>query len=316
MGAIYSNTLARINMGRLLDTEKLKRLTEADYPAALKILADYGYGDGAAGEDVDKVLTRETNSLISFIEEDCVNPHAAKALLNRFYYNNAKALYKSRFVTVDLASALYSVDLDLSGIKGGDYSALDPYMTEALESLDAASETPAPKAIDLALTKAMYADCLREAKRSRSKTLYKYFVSEIDLNNILTVMRAKTLRIPTEAAAEMLVAGGTIDADTLLTALISETSNLANVISGTPYDELIGGFVEHGFAFAAQFETGSDDYLYLLTESGAVSLDKFDVFLRYVLAQLTEFKMVKMILVCVKNGVKGEIEARTRRFDD
>ena len=53
----------------------------------------------------------------------------------------------------------------------------------------------------------------------------------------------------------------------------------------------------------------------MLTESGAVSLDKFDVFLRYVLAQLTEFKMVKMILVCAKNGVKQEIAARMRCID-
>ena len=93
MGAVYSNTLARIQMGRLLNAEQFKRLSEADYADALKMLAEYGYGGGVAGGDIDTVIARETNALISFIEDDCVNAFARKALLNRFYYGNAKALY-------------------------------------------------------------------------------------------------------------------------------------------------------------------------------------------------------------------------------
>ncbi|MCI8435319.1 MAG: V-type ATPase subunit [Clostridia bacterium] len=314
MGAVYSNTLARIQMGRLLNAEQFKRLSEADYADALKMLAEYGYGGGVAGGDIDTVIARETNALISFIEDDCVNAFARKALLNRFYYSNAKALYKSRFADVDLGAALYNVDLDMTGIVKGDYNELDVSLTETLEYLDSLETPLHPKTIDTVLTKAMYADSLRCAKRSHSRTLNKYFVSEIDLNNILSVLRANILRLSAESVAEMLVDGGTLSQETLLSVLTIDPAHIAEPFERTPYAAMLERLAEK-VAYTAEFETGADDYLYMLTESGAVSLDKFDVFLRYVLAQLTEFKMVKMILVCAKNGVKQEIAARMRCID-
>lgn len=314
MSAVYSNTLARINMGRLLNAEKLKRLSEAEYADALKMLAEYGYGGGVAGEDVDTVIARETNALIAFIEDDCVNAFARKALLNRFYYSNAKALYKARFVDVDLGAALYNVDLDMMGIVKGDYSELDAALVETLAYLDGLEPPIHPKTIDTVLTKAMYADSLLCAKRSHSRTLYKYFVSEIDLNNILSVLRAKTLGISADSVTDMLVEGGSLSNETLLSVLTVDSGRIAEPFEKTPYAALLERLAEK-VTFTTEFETGADDYLYMLTESGAVSLDKFDVFLRYVLAQLTEFKMVKMILVCVKNGVKHEIAARMRCID-
>lgn len=315
MGAIYANTLARINMGRLLNAEKYKRLIDADYDAALKMLADYGYGGGVAGDDVDSVIEKETNALIAFIEDECVNAHARAALLNRFYYNNAKALYKARYRKIDLTHALYNVALDLTGITAGDYDDVSPFMRAALEELDTVEAPPHPRTVDTVLTKAMYADCLFHAGKSHSRTLKKFFVAEIDLNNILSVLRAKTLGLSAEETEGQLVEGGDVGFETLAALHAAEVEQIADVLAGTPYETPIARLTEKGGHVAA-FETSTDDYLYMLTESGAVKLDRFDVFLRYVLAQLTEFKTVKMILVCIKNGVKEEIAARLRYIDD
>lgn len=315
MGAVYSNTLARINSGRLLTDEKYKRLADAEYSAALKMLADYGYGGGEAG-DVDAVIARETDELIAFIEENGVNRYASRALLCRFLYANAKTLYKSRFVPVDFASALYTVGEDLTGIASGDYAALDDTMRDALEVLDASESADSrPRYIDAVLTRARFADELHCARKSHSRVLVKYVVSEIDLNNILAMFRVNALGWKAEALSELFIPGGTVDEETLTDCVGAELSKIASDLGHTPYAPIVDSLCEKGYEYLSGFETGSDDYLYMLTDAGVTSLDKFDVFLRYVLAKLTELKMVKMILTCIKGGVREEIPKRMRCLD-
>lgn len=315
MGAVYSNTLARIRAGDLLTREKYARLADADYLSALRMLADYGYGGGETGEDSDKVIVRETDELIRFIEEDSADADAARALLCRFSYSNAKVLYKSRFTDVGTDVVMYGVSEDLSGITSGDYSDLSETMRSALEELDT-RETPDPRVIDAALTRARYKEALTSARRSGSRTLIRCLLSEIDFSNILSVFRANALKMSADLYEEMFIPGGSVALGTLNECIGAEPSVIEEKFERTPYFDAVADVCEKGYGRLSAFETAADNYIYALTDAGAGSLDKFDGFLRYVLARLTEFKMVKLILTCIKNGARAEIAERMRYLDD
>ena len=63
---IYANAVAKYNEGKLLDGEKLKRVSEASYSDAIKMLYDYGYGEGLPLENADAENFRG-RSLISLL---------------------------------------------------------------------------------------------------------------------------------------------------------------------------------------------------------------------------------------------------------
>lgn len=100
---IYANVVAKYCEGRLLDAEKLRRISEADYFGALRMLYDYGYGEGVPIETADaKTLAdAETRKLVEFVEEYGYSDRLKRFLLLRYLYNNAKSAVKSRFTTVE-----------------------------------------------------------------------------------------------------------------------------------------------------------------------------------------------------------------------
>ena len=201
---VYANTLAQFN-ARRMDGERLRRLVEAgSVDAALKMLADSGFP--TADGTIDGFIVAATDELIEFIEENAASRAAADALTAVFWYNNVKLAYKSRFAAMP-TDAYYKIDRDAGKIAGGDYSDCDRYLTDALETLDASGERR-PQAIDLALTRTMYAYVLSCGVRS----VERYFRTEIDLKNILTAARLRRLG----AERDEFIDGGTLDKDALI----------------------------------------------------------------------------------------------------
>lgn len=316
---IYANAIAKYNEGRLLDREKIKRLTEADFNDAIKILTDYGYGGGVLSEtsyDIDKFISEETARLIESVMSDSPSQFLAKCLTNRFYYSNAKALYKNKFVSVDLELGLYKMeDEELKkAIESGEYSALPDVLSDALTALDERfADTPVdPRLIDLYLTKAMFADNVSCAKNSKSSVMINYVRAEIDLSNILTVLRCKNLEFAEPTALEMLIDGGSIPEDDLISILNQDYSATAQMLMDGNYSEMLVRLAESGDI--VKLETETDDYLHNLTSEQLENMLSLSPFLSYFTAKLTEFKTVKMILVCLKNNARDEIRRRLRKM--
>lgn len=312
---IYANAVAKYNEGRLLDREKIRRLIESDFADAIKILCDYGYGGGIVSEksyDIDKFISQETTKLIEYVVSDSPDVFLARCLTNRYLYSNAKALYKNKFTNVDLDAALYKFDDgDLkNAIASNDYSSLNNYLADALTSLNATFtlNTADPKTIDSVLTKAMFADNIYCAKKSGSKIMQKYVVAEIDLNNILTVLRCKTSNIDGSMAENMLFDGGTLANDDLLSIYKLELSAYLVLFKDTDYSDIVTKLADN--YSLVRMQADAEDYLYILTALQQNNMLSLSPFLSYYNAQIIEFKTVKMILVCLKNNAKEEIFKR------
>ena len=314
---IYANTLAKYNEGKLLSEEKLRRLADADFVGAVKMLCDYGYGGGRLGEnsfDVDRLISEETVGLINFISEGCFDPHTTAVLLARFYYNNAKARYKFKVGGQESVGALYDMDSDFtSGIPNGTYADCPEPMAKALSQLDAAALTGkvSAMAIDEALTRAMYADMSAHAKKA-GRAVKRYVAAKIDFVNLTSALRLLRMEAGSDRLKEIFIEGGGILCDDLTAAYEAGLIGFADKLRDTQYYDILKRVSEKGFDALPLFETDAAYAETTFFDGDLENMLSSAPLLHYYASALNEYKTVKIILTCLKNNVRGEINRRVR----
>lgn len=309
---IYANAVARYNEGKLLDGEKLNRLIDAEFSDAVKMLCDYGYGGGTADEksyDIDAFISRETAALIDYVISSAPNEYVARVLINGFLYGNAKAYYKARVSGKENPAAVFEMqDEEIkAAVYKGDYAALPEPMADALERLDSmfTEQKPNPKTIDIMLSKARFADSIECAKKAKDKSLVKYAVSEIDLSNVLSALRARALGMSEASFAELFIEGGKLDYDEALA--VFKADDAVKALQNTEYDFIADNAETLSLPHA---EAKTSEYLAEIWERKADDMRSLSPFAGYFLAQMREYKTVKLILACLKNGARSEIYPR------
>ncbi len=312
---IYANTLASYNAKFLMDGDRLRRLIDAGYPDALRVLQDYGWGEGLTEITVDSLLAAETEKLVSFVRENSIGGKVNNVLLAPFVFHNAKAAYKGRTANADVSRALYGGFTDVSSaVADKNYSELPDVLADVLEALDEEGETAplSPRAIDMRITSAMYEYSLMEAKGDKSLT--KYVKSEIDLKNLLTLFRLRALG-DRKSLPELFIRGGSLDLGEMTKALDGTAEAFNLFYARSEYSDVFAG-VEKGAAAITELETGIDEYLYALTLAGRDDFLSKNPFINYFHRALLEIKTVRTVLVCLKNNAEGEIKRRLRAVYD
>ena len=287
--AVFVNAVCKAEEIKLLSPEALLRLSAASFDEAVKMLHDYGYNEGILTDgsfDIDRFIGRQINLLIDFIKEYSPSIEVEEFLLAPFLFNNIKAEYKRK--RGGAGSRLY--EAKLIGVYEGDYSGLDSKVRDTLVMLD--EITPSPRQIDLALTKAMYDYKLRKAKKH--SLLNRYIKAEIDTVNIITAQRAKKLKLSEDALSELYIAGGN------LKGFITSKEDLPKEYEDFDLNDLV------------KLETQTDNYLLKLADSKSSDMDSIGPLLGYSLRKNSEFKTVKMILVCIKSDARSDIRDRIR----
>lgn len=313
---IYANTIASYNEGKLLSEDKLRRLAEADFTDAVKMLCDYGYGEGVVDSesyDVDKFITAETARLIDFVKDDCPSDFTAAVLLARFHYNNAKAFYKARFIDKNVLGAAFVMDDDFTAdILNGDYSGCPQAMSDALKSLDekAAEGGLTSKQIDDALNKAMYGDMLNNAKRA-GKSVKRYVKIKIDFVNLTAAVRCLKAGCDLKELEKSFIDGGSISYDDMAAAFNAGLDGFADKLRDTVYYDALKTIGEDGGGLAL-FESVAENVQSDVFDGNLLDMLSDAPFLNYFFARLSEFKKVKVILTCVKNDARQEIKSRLR----
>lgn len=294
---VYANTLAQLEASRL-DNERLRRIIDAGSVAdALKMLADYGYalGDGT----IDGFVIAETEALCEFVAENAASRSVADALTARFWYNNVKLAYKSKFAVVP-NDAYYKLDKDAGEISRGNYEDCDPYLVAALEKLDKANEKR-PQVIDLEITRAMY----RYVTKCSVKKIRDYFRAEIDMKNILTAARLRRLG----KTDDEFIAGGKI-AHVALVEALDPSTEFSECFAKTPYADMAEQAERSEFKDLGRFEREADDFLFYMTDRMCVDMSSYEPFLNYYSKKLIELKTLKTALVCIKTNARDEFFAR------
>ncbi len=313
---VYSNARVKSLENGFLSQDKINRMVfAASLEEAVRVLLESGYGAGTIADayDFETILSAEDKKVSEFMAESTVPKMGLETFLMKNDYHNAKAFVKAKYmhsnedISYMLApKGLVDVDELKAMIFNDNYQSLSPIMAEALSSIDSkrALGDKSPRTIDVTLDKAMYKDICKVLKSAKAPSMVKYHQANIDFSNISNFIRYKNIGFDQKAYENDFIEGGDISYDTFKALYDQPIDTLLEKLRYTKYSQVTETINPKDLV---PFETAWDNYLI-----GIFKQDRNDVFsvaplAGYYVAKKIEIKVVRMILILIKNKIDVNI---------
>ena len=308
------SAMLRAREPRLLNAERAERMLDApSFEDAAKLLTDCGYPDlsqANAGE-IEAALTQRRNQVLDELEQ--LSPDRAIPDLFRIKYDvhNAKVLLKAEAMGTD-AAPLFSRSGRIppeklqEAYQEGRYSELPESFGRALEEAkNILARTANPQLSDFALDRAMYEEMLAAAKTVDCPFLTGYVRLLIDSTNLKSLVRTARMRKDADFLREVLLPGGSADADRLSAAVDGE--GLTALFAHSPLEQAAArGAEAMGGGSLTAFERACDNGVNrYLREAKLVSYGP-EIPAAYLAAVEGEITAVRMILTGRLAGIAPE----------
>lgn len=323
---VYSNARVKAMENTLLSSEKITRMCYADnLEEGIKVLYESNYGNGVILDTpyfFAQLLKAEEVKIAQFMREAMPDNSGLDTLLYPLDYHNAKAFVKAKLIgqtDIDYMLAPKGI-IDINTIKdavnGASLHSLPNQMAEAINKINQliGADTITPRMLDIILDKAMYAHIFTAISRIKAKSIVKYWRSKADLININILFRCKSIDADKKFFEECLMPSGDISDYTLAKLYDENLDVIAEKLAYTNYGKLVNIAVNEIKAGKAliNYEAETDNYLLNIFRG-----DKNDIFsvapiAGFYLAKNIEIKMVRMILICIKN--KTDVSERKLRL--
>ena len=311
-GLIFANARAKAKESTLLSKDRLQRMTEAkSVDAAVRILLEANYAGGMVPDEGDfySLLAEEEKIVTAFVRETVPKGAGFECFFLRNDYHNIKVLVKAKYAGLTDLSDLVLPDgnFSFSELKER-YEAgkldFSPFVSDAIKTIDKAFETGSgsPRLIDVELDKALYLDVFDRLKKDADQYVKQYFTAYVDTTNVTSFVRTNRIGAGFPFFKDGFLEGGEISLKDF-EECGSDTQKAAKMLSKTAVKDYFDKLDEKDLA---AFETAQDNYLLKI-----FSINKTDMFsvapiLGYYLAKLNEIKVIRVVLVCIKNGVSEE----------
>ncbi|WP_160690687.1 V-type ATP synthase subunit C [Clostridium sp. C2-6-12] len=319
---IFNQVIPRIRVyeTKLLDKSKLDRMIESSSAEeALKVLQETEYGSLVSSikraDEYEIILSEVLNRLFNLMYE--ISP--VKALVDlmsiKYDYQNIKVILKGIFLKEDLSHLIISVGslntLKLKElIENKDLSDFPEVIREGInESISTFETTKDPQTIDIILDKYMFKSLLHIKDEIKDSFINKYVTALIDSTNLKTLLRVKKQNKDREFLDSVIIEGGLIDKDKILSMLNDDAENIYGKISTSSYSE----FIKSGLEYYSK--TGSvsllekliDNYIMHLMKDAKIIPFGVEPLLAYIYAKETEIKIIRIIMVSKINNISGEL---------
>lgn len=261
----------------LIGRERCARMLEAKTPAdCISVLSECGItvinrsraeDDGAPPQpDFDATADAYVAESFDFVQS--LLPDSTLLRYMRYPYdcNNIKALLKSGIMGADASELMsragsVSPDAAAAAFANDDWSVFAPHMAKAASGVSAVySKNGDPKAIDIPLDNACFADMLEAAPAG---LLRSFTVMRADMQNIITTLRVIMLGdIPTAPAmlASALIPGGSLPHSDLLKALDGGRDKLCELIRFGSYGAMVPA-MESSVSFSSLEKAADNIYI-------------------------------------------------------
>lgn len=255
---MYASARVRALENRLVGRERMELLAECRSAGEVTDrLAEYGLtlpeaDTPATGEVIGRLRESMLLSAMkeAYDEVEAAVPDPAVFRYFRYPYdcNNLKAAIKCGIRDVSAEDMLFDfgtvpADEVEATVREGNYEAFPPCMASAaLRARELYDKTGDPRMIDAVLDRACYEDMLAAAEATGDDTLVGWLRMRIDLTNILITLRVLRLGKGFSAggvAEDLLLPGGTLDADFFEEAFESGEGSLWSALSPTEYYPLL-----------------------------------------------------------------------------
>ena len=318
----FTQALSRIWVleTRLLDKAKIQRMIEApNADDVIKILGETEYanvmGNVKRASDYEEMLSAELQRVYSLVYELCPVKDIVNLFSTKYIYHNVKVLLKGKFLGKDFSNLLIhlgkddvneikrKIDSDSFGDLRGN---IGKAVMAAVEDFEATKD---PQRIDIIVDKFMFEELVQIRKSLNYSFTDKIINAMIDSTNIKTLLRIKKQGKGREFAQEVIVPGGYIDKDTLVSIINESPENIISKLSFSVYSEIVREGLEGYIATnsANLLEKLSDNYIMALMKDSKFVTFGPERILSYIYAKETEIKLIRIIMVGKLNNVAEEV---------
>lgn len=319
---IFNQVIPRIRVyeTKLLDKSKLDRMIDASSAEeALKVLQETEYGSLVSSikrvDEYEDILSEELNKLYNLMYE--ISP--VKALVDlmsiKYDYQNIKVILKGRFLKEDLSHLIMPVGSQDSSklkelIENNDLSDFPEVIRDGINKAISTFETTKdPQMVDIILDEFMFKSLIHIKDQMKDTFIDKYVAALIDTTNLKTLLRVKKQNKDREFLDSVIIEGGFVDKDKILSMLNDEAENIYGKVSTSSYSE----FIKNGLEYYSK--TGSvsllekliDNYIMKIMKDAKIIPFGVEPLLAYIYAKETEIKIIRIIMVGKINNISGEL---------
>ena len=228
----------------LLSRERMEQILEAksDEEAA-KILQECGYPelDAADPEAMDAALAAAREETLSDVMDGAPEPRYIELFKLKYDYHNVKALLKAEAMGTSADRMLMdmgrvSAAVLKEAVRTGELDDLPPMLASAVaEAREILDTTRDPQLSDIALDRWTYADMAALAEDTNSDFLRGYVAVQIDAANLRALVRTVRMGKSPEFLRGVLIEGGEIPTDGILTLSANHGSGMSEVYGPTRF---------------------------------------------------------------------------------
>lgn len=318
----FSQVIPRLRVyeTRLLDKSKIDRMIDSNSAQeALKVLQETEYANVMTNvkraEDYEIILSEELKRLFAVMYDISPEKSLVDLMSIKYDYHNIKVILKGMFLKEDLSYLLVDIGtINASKLKSlienNEIRDLSPIMREAIEqTIKDFESNKDPQMIDIILDKYMFKAIIEIKDLIKDGFVNKYVESVIDSTNLKTLLRIKKQNKGREFFTSVIIEGGSLDKDRLLSMLNDSVENIATKLSFTNYAEFIKNGIEY------YIKTGSvslleklvDNYIMDMMKDAKIIPFGVEPILAYIYAKETEIKIIRIIMVGKLNNISAEV---------
>ena len=228
----------------LLTRERMEQILEAktDEEAA-KILQECGYPelDAADPEAMDAALSAAREETLADVMDGAPEPRYIELFKLKYDYHNVKALLKAEAMGTSADRMLMDMGrvpaaVLKEAVRTGELDELPPMLAAAVaEAREILDTTRDPQLSDIALDRWTYADMAALAEDTNSDFLRGYVAVQIDAANLRALVRTVRMGKSPEFLRGVLIEGGEIPTDGILTLSANHGSGMSEVYGPTRF---------------------------------------------------------------------------------
>lgn len=318
----FSQVIPRLRVyeTRLLDKSKIDRMIDSNSAQeALKVLQETEYANVMTNvkraEDYEIILSEELKRLFAVMYDISPEKSLVDLMSIKYDYHNIKVILKGMFLKEDLSYLLIDIGtVNVSKLKSlienNEIRDLSPIMREAIEeAIKDFENSKDPQMIDIILDKYMFKSIIQIRDSIKDRFVNKYVEAVIDSTNLKTLLRIKKQNKGREFFTSVIIEGGSLDKDRLLSMLNDSVENIATKLSFTDYAE----FIKRGIEYYTK--TGSvslleklvDNYIMDMMKDAKIIPFGVEPILAYIYAKETEIKIIRIIMVGKLNNISAEV---------
>lgn len=317
---LYSVTRVRALETKLLDKAKIERMVEAkDADEVIKILYETDYAGSISEmkgiEDYESALSKELSKTYELLGEISPVPELTDIFLYRYDIHNLKTLLKSSFLgeeNDELLSGVGTIPLQKlkEMVKEKDFRDLNPIIRECAEEVvNEFTVNPDPQLIDVILDKCLFNLMYKTAKDNKSGFLMDYIAAQIDLANIKTFIRVKSMGYGRDFLKKVILDNGKLDFGFYNDIFDEPLETLVERLAYKDYHTVVedGAASYQKTKSLTRFEKLSDDFLFNIAKKGKYVAFGIEPLVGYLMAKENEVKIIRMIMVGKMNEIPNEL---------